>query len=379
MKELFTSESVGAGHPDKICDQIADAILDEILKKDKDARVAIEVMITNGQISIGGQLTTSGYVDIVKTTWEILFPLGYTEKDFSIIENINEQSKEINFGVDKKDGHIGAGDQGIMFGYATNETSQYMPLPITIAHELVKKAEKLRREKKFKWAKSDMKSQVTIDYLDKKNPKVDTIIMSIQHDKDFNQKEFNNFIEKNIIKFVTKKYNLSNSFKIYINPAGNFTIGGPVADAGLTGRKPNVDAYGGKAHNGGGSFSGKDYTKVDRSAAYATRWVAKNIVAAKLADEIEIQISYGIGIEKPISISINTFDSEKIDKKIIHKLILKTFDLTPKGIIEQLKLKRPIYLQTATFGHFGREDLNLPWEKLNKVQELKNNLKNKNF
>ena len=379
MKKLFTSESVGAGHPDKICDQIADAILDKILKQDENARVAIEVMATNKQILIGGQLTTSGYVDFIKTTWEILFPLGYDEQDFAISENINKQSKEISSGVDKKSGHIGAGDQGIMFGYAINETPEYMPLPIIVAHKLLKRAEKLRREGKFKWAKSDMKSQVTIDYSDKKNPKTDTIIMSIQHDKDFNQKEFKNFIEKNIIKFITKKYNLNGNFKIYINPAGNFTIGGTNADSGLTGRKIIVDSYGGKGHSGGGSFSGKDYTKVDRSGAYAARWVAKNLVAAKLADEIEIQLSYGIGIEKPISIAINAFDSEKIDKEIIHKLILKTFDLTPKGIIKNLDLKKPIYLQTATFGHFGRDDLDLPWEKLNKVKELKNNLKNKNF
>ncbi len=374
---LFTSESVGVGHPDKICDQISDAILDEILKKDSNARVAIEVMALNNQIIIGGQLTTNEYVDFTKITWKILKPLGYNENDFSINVNLYEQSPEIHNGVDKKNGHIGAGDQGMMFGYATKETPEFMPLPITIAHALVKKAEKLRKNNQFKWAKADMKSQVTIKYSKKNKPIIDTMIMSIQHQKSFNEKKFKNYIFEEIMKKTAIEYKLNDNFKFYINPAGNFTIGGPIADAGLTGRKIIVDTYGGKGRHGGGSFSGKDYTKVDRSATYAARWVAKNIVAANFADKIEIQLSYGIGIEKPISISIETFETEKIEKNIIKDLINETFDLTPEGIIKELDLKKPIYLQTATFGHFGRKDLDLPWERLNKVKELKNNLKNK--
>ena len=367
--KLFTSESVGPGHPDKICDQISDAILDQILLKDKNARVAIEVMASNRLIVIGGELTTHAYVDVVSITWPILKKLGYSENDFTIISAIHPQSPDINQGVDKKDGHIGAGDQGIMFGYATNETPEFMPLPITLAHELVKKAEKLREQGKFKWAKSDMKSQVTIDYSNNK-PRIHTILMSIQHEENYKKEEFYNFIKKEIMIKIAKKYKLNIDFQIFINPTGKFVIGGPIGDTGLTGRKIIVDTYGGMSRHGGGSFSGKDYTKVDRSATYAARWIAKNLVAANVADKLEIQLSYAIGIEKPISISIFTFKTEKISINKIKDIVNKVFDLTPKGIIKTLNLKEPIYQQTSFFGHFGRIDLNLPWEKLNKVKEI---------
>ena len=373
-KKLFTSESVGAGHPDKICDQISDTILDKVLKQDPDARVAIEVMASNRLIVIGGELTTNCYVDVVEAAWEILRILGYTENDFTVISNVNSQSPDINQGVDKKDGEIGAGDQGIMFGYAVNETPELMPLPITLAHALSNRAETLRRKGMFPYAKSDIKSQVTIDY-SSNTPRIKTILMSIQHDEKYNEKKFKDFIWKEIMKHVAKQYKLNTDFEVYINPTGKFVIGGPIGDTGLTGRKIIVDTYGGKGRHGGGAFSGKDYTKVDRSAAYAARWVAKNVVAAGLADEVEVQLSYAIGVSKPISISIETFGTEKVDVDKIENAIHKTFDLSPGQIIKELNLKKPIYLQTATFGHFGRPDLNLPWEKTNKVVELKKNVK----
>ncbi|MGZ9432147.1 methionine adenosyltransferase [Mycoplasma sp. 613B] len=374
-KKLFTSESVGKGHPDKICDQISDGVLDAILKKDPDARVACEVMASNRLIIIGGEITTKTYVDVVKVAWNTVKKLGYNESDFTIVSNVNSQSPDINQGVDKKDGEIGAGDQGIMFGYATDETPEFMPLAITLAHALVKRAEELRVSHKFKWAKSDMKSQVTIDYTDEKNIRIDTILMSIQHDANYDENAFKSFIKEEIMLFISNKYNLNNDYKILINPTGKFTIGGPIGDAGLTGRKIIVDTYGGAAKHGGGAFSGKDYTKVDRSAAYAARWVAKNLVAAKVAKKIEIQLSYAIGISKPISINVNTFNTSNYSDEFILEIIDKTFNLTPAGIINDLNLKQPIYQQTASFGHFGRNDLDLPWERLNKVNEIENILK----
>lgn len=375
-KILFTSESVGPGHPDKICDQISDAILDECLKQDKNSRVACEVMASNRLIIIGGEITTKGYVDVIKIAWEILSKLGYNETDFTIASNINKQSIDISHGVNKKNGEIGAGDQGIMFGFATNETKEFMPLPIVLAHEIVKLAEKLRIQKKFKWAQPDMKSQVTIDYTNMNEIHIDTILFSVQHLPNFNKKQFENFIKKEIIYKVAKKFNMNLDFKIYINPAGNFIIGGPIGDTGLTGRKIIVDTYGGFSRHGGGAFSGKDYTKVDRSAAYAARWIAKNIVVAKIASIFEIQLSYGIGMLKPISININTFGTSKkyTDFQIINA-IKKTFDLSPTGIIKSLNLKNQIYLPLSTFGHFGRMDLDLPWERANMVKIIKNNLK----
>ncbi|MGZ9429053.1 methionine adenosyltransferase [Mycoplasma sp. 1012] len=375
-KKLFTSESVGKGHPDKICDQISDGVLDAILKKDPDARVACEVMASNRLIIIGGEITTKTYVDVVKVAWNTVKKLGYSESDFTIVSNVNSQSPDINQGVDQKNGEIGAGDQGIMFGYATDETPEFMPLAITLAHALVKRAEELRVSHKFKWAKSDMKSQVTIDYTDETNIRIDTILMSIQHDANYDENAFKSFIKEEIMLFISNKYNLNNDYKILINPTGKFTIGGPIGDAGLTGRKIIVDTYGGAAKHGGGAFSGKDYTKVDRSAAYAARWVAKNLVAAKVAKKIEIQLSYAIGISKPISINVNTFNTSKYSDEFILEIIDKTFNLTPAGIINDLNLKQPIYQQTASFGHFGRNDLDLPWERLNKVNEIENMLKN---
>ncbi|WP_436358659.1 methionine adenosyltransferase [Mycoplasma sp. 480] len=375
-KKLFTSESVGKGHPDKICDQISDGVLDAILKKDPDARVACEVMASNRLIIIGGEITTKTYVDVVKVAWNTVKKLGYSESDFTIVSNVNSQSPDINQGVDKKDGEIGAGDQGIMFGYATDETPEFMPLAITLAHALVKRAEELRVSHKFKWAKSDMKSQVTIDYTDEKNIRIDTILMSIQHDANYDENAFKSFIKEEIMLFISNKYNLNNNYKILINPTGKFVIGGPIGDAGLTGRKIIVDTYGGAAKHGGGAFSGKDYTKVDRSAAYAARWVAKNLVAAKIAKKIEIQLSYAIGVSKPISINVNTFNTSNYSDALILEIIDNVFDLTPAGIIRDLNLKQPIYQQTASFGHFGRNDLDLPWERLNKVNEIENILKN---
>ncbi len=368
-QKLFTSESVGAGHPDKICDQISDAILDAVLAKDPKARVAAEVMASNRLIIVGGEITTSTYVDITQIAWGVLKSVGYTEHDFTVVSNVNSQSPDINQGVDKKGGEIGAGDQGIMFGFAIDETPELMPLPITLAHALVKKAEQLRLSKKFKFAKSDMKSQVTIDYSGT-SPKIDTILMSIQHAEDYSKKAFHDFIKKSIMQAVAKEYKLNTDFKVFINPTGKFTIGGPIGDTGLTGRKIIVDTYGGMGRHGGGAFSGKDYTKVDRSAAYAARWVAKNIVAAKLATKAEVQLSYAIGISKPTSIAVETFGTETVEASKIEKAVSKVFDLSPGAIIKALDLKKPIYQQTATFGHFGRTDLNLSWEKTNKVKDL---------
>lgn len=369
-RELFTSESVGSGHPDKICDQISDAILDECLKYDINSRTAIEVMATNRLILVGGEIKTNACFDFSKKVWEVLTPLGYDEYDFSVSISLNKQSNDISHAVDKDNGHIGAGDQGIKFGYAIDETPELMPLPIALAHALLKRAENMRRNKLFKWAKSDMKSQVTIDYRGKK-PRIDTVVMSVQHEAKFNEKLFKNFIKKQIMDIVAKQYGLNTNFKTLINPGGKFVIGGPICDTGLTGRKIIVDTYGGKGRHGGGAFSGKDYTKVDRSGAYAARWIAKNIVGAKLAKEVELQLSYAIGVEKPISISLETFGTETINKGKIIEAINKVFDLSPKGIIDALELKNPIYLQTATFGHFGRTDLDLPWERTNKVELLK--------
>lgn len=372
LKGLFTSESVGKGHPDKICDQIADKILDAILINDPDARVAIEVMATNRLIVIGGEINTTTYVDVVQLAWSVLFELDYHENDFSILSNVHSQSSDINQAVDKTDSdQIGAGDQGIMFGYATNETAAYMPLPIVIAHDLVKQCERYRKTDHD--LKSDMKSQVTIDYRDPQNIKVDTVLMSIQHRSGIDLQSFKTKISEQVIKPVINKYfpNINYDYKIIINPSGQFLIGGPIGDTGLTGRKIIVDTYGGASRHGGGAFSGKDYTKVDRSAAYAARWIAKNLVAAQVAQEIEIQLSYGIGLTQPISIDVETFGTSTYSDQQIINLIHQVFDLSPSGIIEALDLKKPIYYQTSFYGHFGRLDLDLPWERLNKVELIK--------
>lgn len=373
MKKLLTSESVGAGHPDKICDQISDAILDSLLTNDPYARVACDVLANNNIIYIGGQITTKAYSDTIKEAWKVLKPLGYDENDFNIINGIAPQSADIALGVNKEEDHeLGAGDQGIIFGYATNENEFYMPWPIVLAHELLKRAEFLRRQNQFPYAKSDMKSQVTLEYDDESNKiTVKKVLMSIQHAKNANLNEFKDFIKKNIVDYVLKEFNFNLDYDLLINPTGRFVIGGPVGDTGLTGRKIIVDTYGGFAHHGGGAFSGKDATKIDRSAAYMARYIAKNLVAAKIADKIEIQLSYAIGLPRPQSIYINSFNSSQYNDEQIADIIEHVFDLSVEQIIKKLDLLKPIYLQTATYGHFGRNDLNLSWEKLDSVDQIK--------
>ncbi|MEG0452950.1 MAG: methionine adenosyltransferase [Coprobacillus sp.] len=375
-KILFTSESVSEGHPDKVCDQISDAILDACLAQDPYSRVACECFTTTNLLVIGGEITTNAVVDYEKIARKVLKEIGYTSADLGIdcdhcrIELvIDTQSSDIALGTNNEVG--GAGDQGIMFGYACNETEGYMPLPVSIAHHLVRYATEKRHSGEFKHARPDMKSQVTIDYTDSAHPKIDTILMSIQHDEDFNEKEFKDYIQNVIMQDVVKKYDMNTDYKVYINPTGRFVIGGPHGDTGLTGRKIIVDTYGGSARHGGGAFSGKDPSKVDRSAAYMARYMAKNIVAAKLCDRIEIQLSYAIGVQEPTSVYIETYNSENVDKDIILQAIKNEFDLTPQGIINTLQLLRPLYSSTAVYGHFGRGDLNFPWENLDKVEILK--------
>lgn len=378
MKRYYTSESVGAGHPDKICDQISDAILDELLKQDKNSRVACDVIANDDVIYIGGQITTKGYVDTIKIAWDILKPLGYNENDFKIINAIIPQSSDIALGVDKsKNKKLGAGDQGLLFGYAIDENEFFMPWPLVLSHELVKRAEYLRKTNNFPYAKADMKSQVTMEY-DETNGKIKIakILMSIQHESTFNENEFKNYIIENIIKYVTNKYKFNNDYEILINPTGRFVIGGPKGDTGLTGRKIIVDTYGGFARHGGGAFSGKDATKIDRSAAYMARYVAKNIIASKIAKKCEIQLSYAIGLPNPQSIYVDTFNTSKYSEEELIKMIYALFDLSVEGIINTLDLLKPIYLPLATYGHFGRIDLNLPWEKTDMTDKIKNYFKN---
>ncbi|WP_426460964.1 methionine adenosyltransferase [Mycoplasma hafezii] len=374
MRKLFTSESVGSGHPDKLCDQISDAILDEYMRLDPHAKVAVEAMASGHNIFIAGEVNSSVEIDVIGVAINILKQLGYYTTRTSFQTDIKVQSPDIAMGVDQGK-EIGAGDQGIMFGYATNETPEYMPLAITLAHELVKRAEKLRLNNSFKWAKADMKSQVTLDYTDRNNVFVDTVLLSIQHDEKFDEEKFKDFIRNEIILPVLTKYHLAAPQRILINPTGKFVVGGPIGDTGLTGRKIIVDTYGGAARHGGGAFSGKDATKVDRSAAYAARWIAKNVVAANLADRCEIQIAYSIGVAEPVSVMVETFGTAKVNPEIIEEAIMQTFDLTPKGIIQALDLRKPIYLPTATYGHFGRDDVSFPWEQLNKVEILQAKVK----
>lgn len=366
---IFTSEAVGKGHPDKICDQIADLILDKCLSQDKNSRVACEVMASNRLIVIAGEITTKAYVDVVKIAWEVLKPLGYDENDFTILSNINKQSSDISNLVD---GHnnLGAGDQGIVFGYATNKNKQMLPLSFLLAQELVKLATQLIHQKKFKHAKYDMKSQVSVDWSNSK-PKIKLMIMSIQHDKNINLEAFRHYVINNIMKVVAKKYKLDTNFECNVNNGGEFVIGGPIGDTGLTGRKNIVDTYGGAAKHGGGAFSGKDYTKVDRTGAYLARWIAKNIVGANLAARCEIQLGFAIGQTKPVSLLVETFGTNKISNDLIHEAILKIFNFDLSHVVKELGLDKPIYSQLSVFGHFGRNDLNLSWEKLNKVAQLK--------
>ncbi|MDQ0567449.1 methionine adenosyltransferase [Mycoplasma yeatsii] len=376
MKRLFTSESVSEGHPDKICDQVSDAILDACLIQDKNSKVACEVFATTNYLLIAGQITSTAVVDYEKVARDVLRNIGYTNDDYGINAEtcqidirVEGQSPDIAMGVDLENDEIGGGDQGIMFGYATNESQTYLPLAITMAHELVFNATKQRKQGLFKWARPDMKSQVTIDYTDINNPKIDTILMSIQHDPDYNEAEFKKYIKENIMDLVADEFNMNKDFKVLINPTGRFVIGGPQGDTGLTGRKIIVDTYGGYARHGGGAFSGKDSTKVDRSAAYMCRYVAKNIVAAGLADKVEIQVSYAIGLPRPISIFIETFNTEKVSLDKIYQAVEENFDFSVSGMIKTLKLREPVFFKTSKYGHFGKADFS--WEQTDKADILK--------
>ena len=380
-KILFTSESVSEGHPDKLCDQISDAILDACLEQDPLSRVACECFTTTDFVLIGGEITTKANVNYEEIARKVMLDIGYNNKEIGIdgrnckiLNLVQTQSPDIAQGVSKgKIEDQGAGDQGIMFGYATNESENYMPLPIVIAHKLVRYASSLRHQGTFKGARPDMKSQVTIDYTSG-TPRIDTILMSVQHDEDIDMNEFKNFIHKNIMQVVARSFSLNDDFNYLINPTGRFVIGGTAGDTGLTGRKIIVDSYGGTAKAGGGCFSGKDPSKVDRSATYAARYVAKNLVAAGVSDKLEVQISYAIGVSKPISIAVETFGTEKIDKKKILSIIDEVFDLRPGCIIRDFSLTKPSfkYMDLASYGHFGRPDINCPWEKLDKVDQIKN-------
>lgn len=393
-KRLFTSESVTEGHPDKIADQVSDAILDAILKDDPNARVACETTVTTGMALIAGEISTTTYVDIPKVVRETIKEIGYTRAKYgydyetmAILTAIDEQSPDIAQGVDKaleyrdKDSEeeieaTGAGDQGLMFGYATNETETYMPLAIYLSHQLAKRLSDVRKDGTLNYLRPDGKVQVTVEYDENDNPvRIDTIVVSTQHAEDVTLEQIQEDIKAHVI-YPTVPENLINEHtKFYINPTGRFVIGGPQGDAGLTGRKIIVDTYGGYARHGGGCFSGKDPTKVDRSAAYAARYVAKNIVAAGLADQCEVQLAYAIGVAEPVSIAIDTFGTGKVSEGQLVEAVRKHFDLRPAGIIKMLDLKQPIYKQTAAYGHFGRTDVLFPWEKLDKVEELKDAVK----
>lgn len=380
-KILFTSEAVSEGHPDKVCDQIADAILDECLSLDHDSHVACECFASNNIIVIGGEITCKSAVDVIKIAKSVLKKIGYDKPDLGtdyhnveIINLIKQQSPDINQGCNQTiPEEQGAGDQGIMFGYATNETEGYMPLAISIAHKLVREASKQRHNGIFKGARPDMKSQVTVDYTDPNHIRIDTVLMSVQHDEDVDLKEFEKYIHDHIMVPVIKSFDLNDDFKYFVNPTGRFVLGGPAGDTGLTGRKIIVDTYGGTAEHGGGSFSGKDPSKVDRSAAYMARYIAKNLVAAGVADRIQVQLSYGIGIPYPLSIGIKTYHTAKYSDDTILKIIRKVFDCRPGMIIQGFSLKNPSfkYQDLSNYGHFGRPDLELPWEKLDKVEEIK--------
>lgn len=388
---LFTSESVTEGHPDKMCDQISDAILDALLEQDPMSRVACETATTTGLVMVMGEITTKGYVDIQKVVRNTVREIGYDRAKYGfdcdtcgVIVALDEQSPDIAMGVDKaleaKENKmtdeeleaIGAGDQGMMFGYATNETDEYMPYPIYLAHKLSRQLTKVRKDGTLRYLRPDGKTQVTVEYDEKGKPsRLDAVVLSTQHDEEVTQEQIHKDIKKYVFDEILPAEMVDENTKFFINPTGRFVIGGPHGDSGLTGRKIIVDTYGGMARHGGGAFSGKDCTKVDRSAAYAARYVAKNIVAAGLADRCEIQLSYAIGVAQPTSIMVDTFGSSKLSEDQLVEMIRKHFDLRPAGIIKMLDLRRPIYKQTAAYGHFGRDDLDLPWEKLDKVDELK--------
>lgn len=389
-KRLFTSESVTEGHPDKIADQVSDAILDEILKDDPNARVACETTVTTGMALISGEISTSTYVDIPKVVRETIKNIGYTRAKYgydyqtmAVLTAIDEQSPDIAQGVDKALEYrtdiseeeieaTGAGDQGLMFGYATNETETYMPLPIFLSHQLAKRLSDVRKDGTLDYLRPDGKVQVTVEYDENDKPKrIDTIVVSSQHAEDIELEQIQKDIKEHVIYPTVPEDLIDDETKFFINPTGRFVIGGPQGDAGLTGRKIIVDTYGGYARHGGGCFSGKDPTKVDRSAAYAARYVAKNIVAAGLAEQCEVQLAYAIGVAEPVSIAIDTFKTGKVSEGQLVEAVRKHFDLRPAGIIKMLDLKHPIYKQTAAYGHFGRTDILLPWEKLDKVNVLK--------
>jgi S-adenosylmethionine synthetase len=384
---LFTSESVSAGHPDKVCDQISDAVLDAYLELDADSRVACETMIKNNMVYIAGEITSKGSPDLETVVRKTIKEIGYDKDEYGFNGDnceftnlISEQSPDISQGVTEGEGENleqGAGDQGLMFGYACNETDSLMPLPIDLSHRLVKQQADVMKSGDITWLRPDAKSQVSVIYSDngKKIEGLSAIVLSTQHDDDVSQEEIKSEVMSKIIKPIVPEEWLLDSTDIFINPTGKFVIGGPVGDCGLTGRKIIVDTYGGMARHGGGAFSGKDPSKVDRSAAYASRYVAKNIVAAGLADYCEIQVSYAIGVAKPTSIHVETFNSEKISKDEIIDIVETKFDLRPKNLIEMLDLKKPIYLPTAAYGHFGRTDIDLSWERTDKAQELKKYLK----
>lgn len=390
MKErhLFTSESVSEGHPDKVADQISDAILDALLEQDPMARVACETSVTTGLVLVFGEVSTTAYVDIQKVVRETVKEIGYTRAKFgfdgdtvAVLVAIDEQSPDIAQGVDQaleaRDGandsldEIGAGDQGLMFGFAVDETPELMPLPIALSHRLVRRLSELRKTGELPYLRPDSKSQVTVEYDEENQPKrVDAVVISTQHDDAIDNVTLRHDVMEKVIKHIIPSELLDEETKYYINPTGRFVIGGPQGDAGLTGRKIIVDTYGGYARHGGGAFSGKDATKVDRSASYAARYIAKNIVAAKLAKKVEVQLAYAIGVAQPVSISIDTFGTSEVSKEKLIKAVRENFDLRPAGIIEMLDLRRPIYRQTAAYGHFGRTDIDLPWEKTDKVDAL---------
>ena len=391
-KRLFTSESVTEGHPDKMCDQISDSILDALIAQDPMSRVACETCTTTGLVMVMGEITTNAYVDIQKIVRDTVREIGYTRGKYGfdadtcgVITAIDEQSADIALGVDKaleakenkmSDNEIdaiGAGDQGMMFGYATNETEEYMPYPIALAHKLALQLTKVRKDGTLKYLRPDGKTQVTVEYDENDKPvRLDAVVLSTQHDPDVTQEQIHEDIKKYVFDPILPAEMVDADTKFFINPTGRFVIGGPHGDSGLTGRKIIVDTYGGYARHGGGAFSGKDCTKVDRSAAYAARYVAKNIVAAGLADKCEIQLSYAIGVAHPTSIMVDTFGTGKLSNTRLVEIIRENFDLRPAGIIKMLDLRRPIYKQTAAYGHFGRNDLDLPWEKLDKAETLKN-------